>query len=236
MKDCVRVKIKAGQFQNRGLQKARYTDFVQNIKTAMKLFGQLPDVDFWFCINDESHLPKSLFKNEGLAALPRPPLSFSMHSDYHDISIPFKLQDPSSEHQLLEMLETWRNAFSWKEKTAKAVWRGSPTGHVDGQECSAENWKELPRSQLINLSLQNPDVLDASFSKMNRQCPKAVAGAMKHDGYGFKAGFQLKDYFSYTTVSTGPYWNMPRVCVLYSSIFRPLLACSSLHIITVDRC
>ena len=46
--------------------------------------------------------------------------------------------------------------YPWNTKINKAVWRGSTTG-------DASNWRDLPRSKLVQYSLDYPSILDAAF-------------------------------------------------------------------------
>lgn len=46
--------------------------------------------------------------------------------------------------------------YHWNTKINKAVWRGSTTG-------DATNWRDLPRSKLVQYSLDYPSILDAAF-------------------------------------------------------------------------
>lgn len=47
----------------------------------------------------------------------------------------------------------------WSSRDEIAFWRGSPTGAV----YTLQNWRDLPRPQLVNLSSHNPAVVDAKF-------------------------------------------------------------------------
>lgn len=67
----------------------------------------------------------------------------------------------------------WANAeeasllesISWQNRSEVAWWRGSTTGRwlISGGHRTLDNWAELPRSKLCNISKQHPDFLDASY-------------------------------------------------------------------------
>jgi len=63
------------------------------------------------------------------------------HKDYYSWDLIFKLQNQK---------------YPWETKIDKAVWRGSTTG-------DATNWRNLPRSKLVQYSLDHPTILDAAF-------------------------------------------------------------------------
>lgn len=50
--------------------------------------------------------------------------------------------------------------YPWSRKIYKAFWRGSTSGIVDARK----NWENFPRARLVQLSLENPSILDAKFT------------------------------------------------------------------------
>lgn len=50
-------------------------------------------------------------------------------------------------------------AHPWSSRSEVAFWRGSPTGAM----YTLDNWRAMPRPQLVNLSQHNSAVLDAKF-------------------------------------------------------------------------
>lgn len=61
------------------------------------------------------------------------------------------------------------NAFPWKNKKKKALWRGSTTGAW----YSINNWFSFPRTQMTLLSIKRPDLIDAKFTNII-QCHQGV--------------------------------------------------------------
>ena len=57
-----------------------------------------------------------------------------------------------------------RAAYPPAARDPRAVWRGSPTGHLD-VPTTAENFLALPRVRLVLLAQGSPGVLDAQFSE-----------------------------------------------------------------------
>jgi hypothetical protein len=52
--------------------------------------------------------------------------------------------------------------YPWNRKIEKAFWRGSSTGGV----YTRENWQDFPRVKLVELSIENPNLLDAKFTAL----------------------------------------------------------------------
>ncbi len=52
--------------------------------------------------------------------------------------------------------------YPWNRKIEKAFWRGSSTGGV----YTRENWEDFPRVKLVQLSLENPKLMDAKFTAL----------------------------------------------------------------------
>lgn len=47
----------------------------------------------------------------------------------------------------------------WEDRQARAIWRGSPTGGW----FASYDWFTYPRSKLVNISVHNPEIIDAKF-------------------------------------------------------------------------
>lgn len=76
-------------------------------------------------------------------------------------------------HQVHKSQSSWRPTFesqaseyAWSSKIQKAVWRGSTTydTHFSGAELN-----ETPRGQLVQKSMEHPELIDAGFFKLNQQ-------------------------------------------------------------------
>ncbi|KAK9794076.1 hypothetical protein WJX73_008802 [Symbiochloris irregularis] len=66
------------------------------------------------------------------------------------------------------------DSLPWQTRSDVAFWAGSTTGRwlASGGRRTIDNWAELPRSRLCNISKQHPDILDAKFVK----CAKCEPG------------------------------------------------------------
>lgn len=53
--------------------------------------------------------------------------------------------------------------YPWTRKIEKAFWRGS----TNGVAYTRENWESFPRVKLVQLSLDNPSLIDAKFTSFN---------------------------------------------------------------------
>lgn len=198
---CVRYNITGGDISRwpaEGYPPYHFVVFENNLRAAARLYGGLPDVSFWFCMNDEPILPRAAFPGP---FPPRPPLGFCARGDYHAISVPYMEQHADGDKAVLDRLANLKAKHPWDKAANTAVWRGSTTGIVPGG-CNADTWKGLPRAHLVGLSLENEDLLDARFAS-NSQCTPAAGQAIEDEGYGYEGFLGLKDYFQHTMVSRG---------------------------------
>jgi hypothetical protein len=159
-------------------------------------------------MDDAPSFPKSTFGDH----MPRPPFSFCTREDYHDISVPFKVQDPLEERRLINKADALYKAHPWKGRQMRGVWRGTPTGFYEGNACNKENWQQLPRSRFVNMSLHASDILDARYAG-NSQCPRGLEVELEKAGYGFAPLLHFEDYFDYTMVGGGADEECVCVCV-----------------------
>jgi hypothetical protein len=54
--------------------------------------------------------------------------------------------------------------YPWYDKVGMAVWRGSTT--YEGQQYHDAELKDMPRGRLVNIGMDNPNIIDASFHKV----------------------------------------------------------------------
>ena len=169
--------------------------FSYNVERAVELYGPLPHMEFFFCFEDWPIMSKAAFPEAG-----RPPLCYSMHPDFHCISVPYHEQNPSGETEALREAKSLQEAHPWQGRNRHAYWRGSTTGRdADGHGCGVDNWSQLPRVRLVELSLQHPDLLDARFFA-NSQCPQEVATELEKGGYGFTSSWDYRNLLNHTMV------------------------------------
>lgn len=121
------------------------------------------------------HLQKTQSLPDGLdivwnlddkAAAPARPLSyhqppiFSFYSRHGFADVPATEREALSLHSVVSSSKLVQ-ANPWESRNNTAFWRGSPTGGI----YTFENWRDMPRTRLVNLSLHQPDFLDAMFTK-----------------------------------------------------------------------
>jgi hypothetical protein len=64
--------------------------------------------------------------------------------------------------------------YPWESKIPKVVWRGSTTGGSpydltdDENGATAINWRDMPRSKLIKIARNHPDIMDMGFTELNQ--------------------------------------------------------------------
>lgn len=91
--------------------------------------------------------------------------------------------------------ESREQQYPWSKKRRQAVWRGSATGRIKN------DWTDLPRAQLVNVSIHNPDLLDAAFvhaKQFNRMYPLQEAQLRNHSRFANWIAFQ--DFQKYRAV------------------------------------
>jgi hypothetical protein len=174
------------------VDKRRRADLLENIRLAQQLFGKLPfDVEFWYNSEDGPALPRELFRsNEGVLL---PPLGYTTTTGHYDVSIPYTKQAIWKEDEDLAALSELVHKHPWAGKAKRGVWRGSTTGSKRVEE---SNIWTLPRSVLVNMSLHNPEVLDARFTEC-KQCDSHVASLLEKAGFGYARFFTFADQFKY---------------------------------------
>jgi hypothetical protein len=101
--------------------------------------------------------------------------SFSVYRDAPDA-----IQDYTSFHQKKE------KSYPWAGKKQQAVWRGSASGG------NPKGWMALPRAQLVNFSIHNPELLDAALTEANEYkvlYPEDAQKLFNHSRFGHWIGF-----------------------------------------------
>ena len=103
-----------------------------------------------------------------------------------------------------QALELARNIFknlkqynlesSWNSKIEKGFWRGSTTG---GKYYSINNYFNYPRTKLVKLSVENPDVIDAKFTQIIQVIDGKVTNKLMELGYYTGQNTSIKDHIDY---------------------------------------
>ncbi len=157
----VRFHIKNGHLS---CSRARPDGRLEPILAALNTLNQLtmlPDLDFVISLAD------SLEKND----LPYCPcFVFAKKKNADTFVLIPDFEALGWRRQLRNSICRGNQAIPWEQKTAQAFWRGSTTGGF----FSDTAWSFFPRSTLVFLSLQYPDLIDARFTQ-GVQCTPKVA-------------------------------------------------------------
>jgi len=158
------------------------------------LLSELPDTEFYLNCRDWPMASRYLSKE------PIPVFSFSKTSEYWDIMYPawtFWEGGPALDifptglgrwDKYITSLTTQANKYPWSKKLDKGFFRGSRT--------SAE------RDPLILLSRQNPDIIDAQFTKNQAwRSDKDTLGAQPADEVTLEHHCRYKYLFNYRGVA-----------------------------------
>lgn len=126
--------------------------------------ADLPDLDFVFSIKDYYHDHPDV---------PIPVLTYSKDPAIGSRSVLI----PDSEalegnYVLLHQVQHGISEFPWKKKKELAFWRGATTGG----RYTKENYKKLPRTKLVDLSKQHPEIIDARFTTIITESDEVKEG------------------------------------------------------------
>jgi len=64
-----------------------------------------------------------------------------------------------------QIFQEQHQKYPWHRKINQAVWRGATTG----EKVMYQDWRDLPRTKLVQYSLQHPDIIDAGFTRYNNR-------------------------------------------------------------------
>jgi hypothetical protein len=64
-----------------------------------------------------------------------------------------------------QIFQEQHQKYPWHSKINQAVWRGATTG----EKVMYQDWRDLPRTKLVQYSLQHPDIIDAGFTRYNNR-------------------------------------------------------------------
>jgi len=112
----------------------------------------LPDMEFLLSLHDTLDLYHT-------------PLPIFVHCKFN--GNPYMIVIPDHESligfdYLNRMIDEASENISWEEKEDTAFWRGSTTSG----NYSLPNWREYPRSKLVFLGLDHPELIDAKFTNL----------------------------------------------------------------------
>ena len=127
------------------------------IKAIKKLITmvELPDVDFIVSLHDS-------LDNKNLAV---PVFTFAKNKNNKRVILFPDFDALSGYLKELEEVQKGNSLFSWNQKRDQAVWRGAMTGGV----FNPNNFLNFPRTKIVSLSLEFPNLIDARFTHLT-QC------------------------------------------------------------------
>ena len=114
--------------------------------------------------------------------------------------------------------------WPWSIKVKKAVWRGASTGHILQGEGSTSgytpsNYRQYPRTKLVECSLQRPELIDARFTGLC-QGAEAIPDMKRLVGKSMEIEQQLP--YKYQILLDGnscsysrAYWQLLSGCVVF---------------------
>lgn len=119
----------------------------------------VPDCEFLVFLHDGVTTP-----------VPCPMFCFSRK---REIAKAILIPDPETimyQKGLIEEVNRGIMKYPWNEKKEIAFWRGVTTGAI----ITAENYSTVPRFQLVRLSLDNPELIDARFNNFCQGAEKLL--------------------------------------------------------------
>lgn len=129
----------------------------------------LPDVDFVISIED------GYDRNPGFPHCPC--LTFSKGRDVAPFVLMPDFKALTGYPSLREEILKAKQKYPWEQKNPKCFWRGASTGGF----LTSSNWTSYPRCQLVILSSQFPQIIDARFATLV-QCTPETAAFIKSQG------------------------------------------------------
>jgi len=180
-------------------------------KTFATLFKKykLPDLDFIVSLHDSlDH-----------ANLPAPVFVFAKDSRLFEkvILIPDFEALAGNRNQMREV-RRGSQQFPWEKREEKAIWRGATTGAL----FDSATFLSLPRAQLVSVSLEHPDLIDARFTSLC-QCADPVNVQTHYDHY-FASSVPISEHFRYkyqiladgnSCAYSRAYWQLFSQCVVF---------------------
>eukprot|EP00960_Hanusia_phi_P025432 745636-Hanusia_phi.AAC.1 len=88
------------------------------------------------------------------------------------------------------------NMVPFEQKKNKAFFRGSTTGGI----YSLNSWRSLPRSRIVQASLDHPDLLDARFTSVVQADSTDVARVMEKEGFVSRERVSHSEQWKYKMV------------------------------------
>ncbi len=150
---------------------------------------KLPDVDFIISVHD--HLV-------GFPLPPGPVFVFANDPTANSGLILFPdFETFSGNPKFLAEVRRGEKLYPWAQRKNQAFWRGATTGRspVFGHTFSIDSFQAFPRSALVKLSLDHPELLDARFTFLTQSPhPEELRAQFPHF---FGKALTVKRHFQY---------------------------------------
>jgi hypothetical protein len=154
-----------------GLEKhPRFLAVTAALKRLHEL-APLPDLDFIVSLWD------GFVPVQGQCMGPLFAFAKNPETDREAILLP-DFESLSNNRKLLKRVAKGTKHFPWEKKEAKVIWRGGTTGG----SFNLANYKEFPRTRLVDLSFSHPELVDARFTGLI-QMDEATREELLHLGY-----------------------------------------------------
>jgi hypothetical protein len=182
---------------------------IENTLREILSVVSLPDLDCLICLGDSA---------DG-CDFPAPVLAFARNDLLHKpIILMPDFEALEGNANFINEVRKGNARYPWEKKLEQAIWRGAMTG----QEFTAANFLEPPRSQLVALSLSHPEWLDARYIAVS-QCtePELVKSLFAPF---FLASAQVRDHLAYkyqvlvdgnTCAYSRAYWQLFSRCLIF---------------------
>ncbi len=156
----VRYEIKEGRVFIRyaeGVESAPRFQIVTNALINLSKCIHLPDADFIISLHDSLSYVGNQREFKG------PVLTFAKNkeTDFYSVLIP-DFEALNGYSKVIQTVNQAGRVYPWRRKISKAIWRGASTGGI----ITLYNYREMPRIQLVDLSLRYPQFLDARLTDL----------------------------------------------------------------------
>ncbi|HSX12220.1 MAG TPA: glycosyl transferase family 90 [Rhabdochlamydiaceae bacterium] len=207
-----RFQIKNGKLQVKfaeKIDKARRFRTIKKALDALCKHTKLPDVDFIVTIQDAS--PFTDLKG---------PLFAFAKDRYLEKNVILIPDDGAfrGNTSWLSKVAKGRKSYPWEQKENRVFWRGATTGGC----ATLSTFNELPRSKLVKLSLQFPELVDAKFNHLAQMNEETM---QKLTELGYKGeSISVIDHLKYkyqilidgnTCAYTRAFWQLCSDCVMF---------------------
>jgi hypothetical protein len=168
--NLIRFTIEEGHIAFAHDEQNLYSRHFRELYACIKLLNEqvsLPSLDFIVSLED------GFEDNPGLG----PCFVFAKRADLESLILIPDIKALTGYGKIRQTITQAASRSSWEKKEEKAFWRGSTTGG----HFRAATWDQFARSQLVLLSMNYPESIDARFSKVV-QCDPEMPKMLKKRG------------------------------------------------------